>query len=85
MVTITAAALIASAAVGVPSSVVRRIILLLTLAQAANLLVWPNTVSWWPLASTVMFVTALSALAWLFAYAVRLPPHFHHRGEGADL
>ncbi len=85
MVTITAAALIASAAVGVPSSVVRRIILLLTLAQAANLLVWPNTVSWWPLASTVMFVTSLSALAWLFASAVRLPSHFHHRGEGADL
>lgn len=86
MVTTTAAALVASAALRAPSPVVRRIILLLTIAQAANLLVWPNTVSWWPLASAVMFVAALSACGWLVASVTRLSAaHFHRRGEGADL
>jgi hypothetical protein len=67
MVTITAAALIAGAAVGDSPRFARRIILLLTISQAANLLIWPNTVSWWPLPSAVMFVAALSALGWLVA------------------
>lgn len=85
MVTITAAALIASAAVDTPSHVARRMMLLLTIAQAANLLVWPNTVSWWPLASAVMFAAALGVLGRLIAHAAQLTPDFHHRREGADL
>lgn len=86
MVTITAVALIASAAVDVPSRGLRRMMLLLTIAQAANLLVWPNTVSWWPLASAVMFAAALSVLGRLTAGATRwLVSHFQRRGEGADL
>lgn len=85
MVTITAAALIASAAVHAPSHLARRIILLLSVAQAANLLVWPNTVSWWPLASAVMFAAALGVLGWLVVYAAQLTSHFHHCRESADL
>jgi hypothetical protein len=44
---------------------------LLTIAQAANLLIWPNTVPWWPLLSAVMFAVALAALAWLTVMTVR--------------
>ncbi|MCS6842523.1 MAG: DUF2029 domain-containing protein [Roseiflexus sp.] len=85
LVTITAAALIASAAVGAPADSVRRIILLLAISQAANLLVWPNTVSWWPLASAVMFVVALSMLGWLVARTALLTSYFHRHREGANL
>ncbi len=86
MLTITAAALIASAAVGDSPRVVRKLVLLLTIAQAANLLVWPNTVPWWPLASAVMFIAAASAPGWIVAGATRQSTaHFHRRREGADL
>lgn len=86
MVTITTAALIAGAAVACSTRHTRGIIALLTIAQAANLLVWPNTVPWWPLASAVMFITALGALGWLMAVATRhSTSHFHCHREGADL
>ncbi|MFQ3632594.1 glycosyltransferase 87 family protein [Roseiflexus sp.] len=86
ILTITAAALIASAAVGDSPRVVRNLVLLLTITQAANLLVWPNTVPWWPLASAVMFITAASALGWIVAGATRQSTaHFHRHGKGADL
>jgi drug/metabolite transporter (DMT)-like permease len=49
MVTITAALLIACAIVGQSPRHTRGIVVLLTIAQAANLLIWPNTVPWWPL------------------------------------
>lgn len=85
MMTITAAALIASAAVDAPVRLTRRIILLLSVAQAANLLVWPNTVAWWPLASAVLFAAALGVFGWLIAYALQLPTRFHRYRESADL
>jgi hypothetical protein len=88
MVTITVAALIASAAVGAPPHAIRRIILLLAIAQAANLLVWPNTVSWWTLASAIMFVTTLSALGLLVLMAHDAPSLascFHRYRKRPDL
>ncbi len=71
MVTITAALLIACAIAGCSPSHTRGIVLLLTIAQAANLLIWPNTVPWWPLPSAVLFAVALAALAWLTVMTVR--------------
>jgi hypothetical protein len=60
---------------------------LLTVAQAANLLVWPYTSRAWLLASAALFAAALAALAWLAVRAVRitaapLPTNAEH-GEGA--
>jgi hypothetical protein len=71
MVTITAALLIACAIVGQSPRHTRGIVVLLTIAQASNLLIWPNTVPWWPLSSAVMFTAALAALAWLTVMTVR--------------
>jgi hypothetical protein len=45
------------------------LVALLAVAQAANLLVWPNTVSWWVGASAVMFAASGAALLWLAARA----------------
>jgi len=71
MVTITAALLIACAIAGQSSRHTRGIVLLLTIAQATNLLIWPNTVPWWPMLSAVMFAVALAALAWLTVITVQ--------------
>jgi hypothetical protein len=71
LVTITAALLIACAIVGHSPRHTRGIVGLLTIAQASNLLIWPNTVPWWPLSSAVMFTAALAALAWLTVMTVR--------------
>lgn len=71
MVTITAALLIACAVVGLSSRSTRGIVVLLTIAQAANLLIWPNTVPWWPLPSAVMFAGTLTLLVWLAVVALR--------------
>jgi len=77
MATITAALLIACAIVGQSPRHTRGIVVLLTIAQAANLLIWPNTVPWWPLPSAVLFAVALAALAWLTVMTVR-------KGRAAD-
>ncbi|MGQ9549156.1 MAG: glycosyltransferase 87 family protein, partial [Roseiflexus sp.] len=71
MVTITAALLIACVVAGLSSYHTRGVIVLLTITQAANLLIWPNTVPWWPLPSALMFTTALAALIWMTLLAVR--------------
>lgn len=72
LLTITAMALVAGAAVARSRRDMLMLIGLLGVAQAANLLVWPNTVAWWPLASALMFAAALSALVRLTAR--RAPP-----------
>lgn len=72
LLTITAMALVAGAAVARSRRDMLVLIGLLGVAQATNLLVWPNTVAWWPLASALMFAAALSALVRLTSR--RAPP-----------
>lgn len=62
LVTITGATLIAGAAVVRSRRDMLEMTGWLAVAQAANLLVWPNTIAWWPVASALMFVAALLAL-----------------------
>jgi len=62
LVTITSAILAAGAAVVRSRRDMLEMTGWLIVAQAANLLVWPNTIAWWPAASALMFATALLAL-----------------------
>lgn len=70
LLVITAAALAAGGAV-LRGREALALVALLTLAQAANLLVWPYTSSAWLLASAALFAAALTALAWLAVRAAR--------------
>jgi hypothetical protein len=70
---ITACALAAGAAV-LREREALLLIVLLAVAQTANLLVWPHTARGWLAASAVLFATAIGAAAWLAVRAARLEP-----------
>jgi hypothetical protein len=70
---ITACALAAGAAV-LRERDAPRLIALLTIAQTANLLVWPHTARGWLVASAVLFAAALGMLAWLAIRAAQFAP-----------
>jgi hypothetical protein len=66
---ITAGALAAAAALAPRQPVL--LLALLVGMQVTNLLVWPNTMPYWPAASGIMFGCALAALGWLTVMAMR--------------
>lgn len=70
MLIVTACAL-AAAAASWRERPATPLLALLALAQAANLLVWPNTAPYWLVASLVMFAAALAAVGWLLAGVLR--------------
>jgi hypothetical protein len=66
------AALLAATAAGRHDRRPMPVVMLLGVAQAANLLIWPNTAPYWLAASLVMFTTLLAAALLLVLAALRI-------------
>ena len=73
LVLITASMLSAAASIHLPGRRVEVLVTLLALMQIANLLIWPNTASFWLVASVVLFGVAIGVIAWLVVYSLRYP------------